>query len=74
MTENTVEIAPETIIGDLLDAYPKAEKVIEGYFGQGCFSCPGMRMESLAFGALMHGKDIEELVRDLQAACATQES
>ena len=74
MTEKTVEVAPETIIGDLLDAYPEAEKVIEEYFGEGCFSCPGMRLESLAFGALMHGKDVEELVRDLKAACAHQES
>jgi hybrid cluster-associated redox disulfide protein len=69
MSQNT-EIAPETIIGDLLDSHPEAEKVIEKYFGAGCFTCPGIRLESLAFGALMHGKDIEELVRDLKAACS----
>ena len=72
MTEKTLEITPDVIIGDLLDAYPEAEQVIERYFGQGCFSCPGMRVESLSFGALMHGKDVEQIVRDLEAACGKE--
>lgn len=54
-----------TIIGDVLKENPKAIKVIEKYFGQGCFTCPGMRMESISFGALMHNIDPEVVVREL---------
>jgi hybrid cluster-associated redox disulfide protein len=56
---------PDMIIGEVLQAHPEAEKVIEKYFGAGCFTCPGMRMESLSFGAMMHGIDPEVVVREL---------
>jgi len=45
-----VKITKDTVIGDVIKINPKAEKVIEKYFGQGCFSCPGMKMESIASG------------------------
>ena len=43
----------------------KARKVIEKYFGQGCFTCPGMKMESISLGALIHNIDPEVVVREL---------
>ena len=55
----------ETVIGDVLKANPAAIKVIEKYFGQGCFTCPGMKMESISFGALMHDLDPETIVKEL---------
>ena len=58
-------ITKVTVIGDILKIKPQAEKVIEKYFGSGCFTCPGMKMESLAFGAMMHGKDPEVLVKEI---------
>ena len=64
MAEKTV-ITKDTIIGDVLKAKPQAEKVIEKYFGQGCFTCPGIRMESISFGAMMHGKDPELIVKEI---------
>jgi hypothetical protein len=42
-----------------------AIKVIQKYFGQGCFTCPGMNMESISFGALMHNMDPEVIVKEL---------
>ena len=55
----------EMVIGDVLKANPNATKVIEKYFGTGCFTCPGMKMESITFGALMHNLDPEVIVKEL---------
>ena len=54
-------------IGEILDAKPEAMKVIEKYFGQGCFTCPGMRTESIAFGATMHNVDPDKMVEEINA-------
>lgn len=64
-----MEITKNTVIGELLKEYPEAIKVIEKYFGQGCFTCPGMKMETLAFGAMMHGVDVEKMVLEIKALC-----
>jgi hybrid cluster-associated redox disulfide protein len=55
----------DTVIGDVLKANPAAIKVIQKYFGQGCFTCPGMNMESISFGALMHNIDPEVIIKEL---------
>jgi hybrid cluster-associated redox disulfide protein len=55
----------DMVIGDILEANPGAIKVIEKYFGQGCFTCPGMQMESISFGAMMHNIDPEVIVKEL---------
>ncbi len=55
------------VIGDVLKANPGAIKVIEKYFGPGCFICPGMKMESITFGSMMHQVDPEVIVRELNA-------
>jgi hybrid cluster-associated redox disulfide protein len=55
----------DTIIGDIIKGNPKATKVIEKYFGQGCFTCPGMNMESISFGAMMHNIDPDTIVKEL---------
>jgi len=52
-------------IGEVISKHPGAEKVIEKYFGSGCFTCPGINMESIAFGAMMHGADPELIVKEL---------
>jgi hybrid cluster-associated redox disulfide protein len=59
------KITKDTVIGDVLKANPAAIKVIEKYFGQGCFTCPGMKMESISFGALMHNIDPELVVKEI---------
>jgi hybrid cluster-associated redox disulfide protein len=55
----------DSLIGDVIDASPAARKVIEKYFGNGCFTCPGVKMESLSFGAMMHNLDTEKIVKEL---------
>jgi hypothetical protein len=49
----------------VLKANPAAINVIAKYFGQGCFTCPGMKMESISFGAMMHNIDPEVIVKEL---------
>ena len=54
-----IEVTKDSIIGDVIKAVPGAEKVIEKFFGNGCFTCPGINVESIAFGATMHNTDPE---------------
>jgi hybrid cluster-associated redox disulfide protein len=60
-------ITTETIIGDVLTIKPEAIKVIEKYFGQACFTCPGMKMESISFGAMMHNVDPHKVVEEINS-------
>ncbi|HBH62042.1 MAG TPA: hypothetical protein DDX85_09960 [Nitrospiraceae bacterium] len=60
------EITKDSIIGDVIKNVPGADKVIEKYFGNGCFTCPGINMESIAFGATMHNMTPEIVVNDLK--------
>ncbi len=62
------KIDKEMNIGEVLDKYPQASKVFQKYFGQGCFNCPGSRMETISFGALMHNQDPNAIVDELNAA------
>lgn len=55
----------DTNIGEVINSSDAAKKVIEKYFGNGCFTCPGVKMESLSFGAMMHNIDPEKLVKEL---------
>lgn len=55
----------DSIIGDVVKESPEARKVIEKYFGNGCFTCPGINMESLSFGSMMHNLDPEKIVKEL---------
>jgi hybrid cluster-associated redox disulfide protein len=59
------KVTKDSVIGDVLKEHPRAVKVIEKYFGKGCFTCPGMKVESLSFGAMMHNVDPEVLVREI---------
>jgi len=57
----------DMVIGDVLKMNPAAIKVIEKYFGKGCFTCPGMQMESISLGAMIHDIDPEVIVKELNA-------
>ena len=57
----------DMIIGDILTAKPASRAVIEKYFGDGCFTCPGIMWESLSFGAAMHNRSVEDIVAEINA-------
>ncbi len=63
MTES--KISKDMSIGDVLENYPSTEEVFLKFFGQGCFTCPGAKMEDIAFGATMHGMDADVVVEEL---------
>ncbi|MFA5354672.1 MAG: DUF1858 domain-containing protein, partial [Thermodesulfovibrionales bacterium] len=58
-------VTKDTVIGDLIRDNPEATKVIQKYFGNGCFTCPGMKVESISFGAMMHNVDPEKMVQEI---------
>ena len=65
MEKTTAKFHKNMNIGEVLSTHPGVEKVIEKYFGRGCFTCPGMKVESITFGATMHGIDPEAMVKEL---------
>lgn len=54
-------------IGEVIKKYPEARKIFQKHFGKECFNCPESQRETIYFGALMHNKDVEEIIRDLNA-------
>ena len=68
MTTAKKVITKDSIIGEVIKDNPKAKAVIEKYFGGGCFSCPGINMESISFGATMHNLDPEKIIKELNDA------
>ena len=61
-----IEITKASVIGDVIKSVPGAEKVIQKYFGTGCFTCPGINMESIAFGSTMHNIDPQKIVDEIK--------
>lgn len=61
-----IEITKNSIIGEIIREVPGADKVIQKYFGNGCFTCPGLNVESIQFGSAMHNTDPEKVISDLK--------
>ncbi|RJQ42681.1 MAG: DUF1858 domain-containing protein [Gaiellales bacterium] len=61
-----IVINGDTILGDIVEHVAGGAEVIEKYFGNGCFTCPGIRMESINFGSTMHGIDAEVIIKELK--------
>lgn len=70
----TNPINPDMIIGEMLQMFPETQPVILRYFGSGCFTCPGMSMENLSFGASMHNVDVNAMVEELNAVVLEKEA
>ena len=60
-----IDVTRDSVIGDVIRNVPGAEAVIRKYFGTGCFTCPGINMESIAFGAAMHNLDPENIISEI---------
>ena len=61
-----VEVSRDSVIGDIIKTVPGAKDIIQKYFGTGCFTCPGINMESIAFGAAMHNVDPEKIIEEIK--------
>ena len=64
-----MKITKNTTIGDLLDEYPDAEKILRKYLGEvGCLTCPMRAMETLENGATVHKLSkpkLDKMVKEL---------
>ncbi|MDF1536314.1 MAG: DUF1858 domain-containing protein [bacterium] len=58
------KITGEMTFNEVLRAYPDTVKVLRKY-GMNCFGCLGAEAESLEYGAVAHGVDLEALLKDL---------
>jgi hybrid cluster-associated redox disulfide protein len=61
------KITKDSIIGDVIKMSPEAKAVIQKYFGNGCFTCAGINMESISFGSMMHNLDPNKIVDEINA-------
>ncbi len=59
------KVNKDSIIGDVIREVPGAKAVIQKYFGNGCFTCAGINMESIAFGSMMHNLDPNKIVDEI---------
>jgi hybrid cluster-associated redox disulfide protein len=69
MGARTKKYTRDSLIGEVIAASPKAKSIIEKHFGGGCFTCPGIKVETIAFGAMMHNMDPEKIVEELNETC-----
>lgn len=58
-------VTKDSIIGEVIRDHPGAREVIQKSFGGGCFTCPGINMESISFGAMMHNLDPEKVIKEI---------
>ncbi|MEO5360244.1 MAG: DUF1858 domain-containing protein [Nitrospirota bacterium] len=61
------KVTKDSVIGTAIKESPNAKAIIEKYFGGGCFTCPGINMETIAFGSMMHNMDPQKIVDEINA-------
>lgn len=66
--EEDFKITKKSSIGEIFTKYPETEPVFQKYFGSGCFTCPGSKMEDIAFGAMMHNIQPDKIIEELNEA------
>ncbi|HZK32987.1 MAG TPA: DUF1858 domain-containing protein [Tissierellaceae bacterium] len=60
-----MEITKDTLIGELIRNKPEAAETLMT-FGMGCVGCPASQMESLEEAAMVHGLELEKLMKALK--------
>lgn len=61
-----MEVTKEMTIGEILRIKPEVAPVLLE-IGMHCLGCPSAQAESLEEAAMVHGIDIEELMKKVQA-------
>lgn len=65
MTEDKTKVTKDSTIGQVIKDVPGARAIIEKYFGNGCFTCQGINVESIGFGSMMHNMDPDKIVKEI---------
>ena|GEM_PF-3638754 len=61
-------ISPEMTVGKLLEEYPELTAIMEEVLSANCQNCPAAHNETLRLSAILHGAELDELLRRLKAA------
>ncbi len=61
-----MKVTKDMLIGELIRNKPEAAEILMT-FGMGCVGCPSSQMESLEEAAMVHGLDLEKLMKALNA-------
>lgn len=59
-----MEITKDMLIGELIRKKPETIETLMS-FGMGCVGCPSSQMESLEEAAMVHGLDLDKLMKAL---------
>lgn len=65
MEKKEGKVTGDSLIGEIIARSPEAKAIVEKYFGTGCFTCPGIKVESVSFGAMMHNVDPAKLIKEI---------
>ena len=57
-------VTKQTTINDIISAYPEAMRFFNG-LQMSCGSCFAVKFDTLENGALMHGMDVDVLIKQL---------
>jgi hybrid cluster-associated redox disulfide protein len=66
------KITKDMTFNEVLRAYPDTIKVLRKHNMQ-CFGCLGAEAESIEYGAIAHGVDIDSLLKQLNEAVGQDE-
>ena len=66
MRKKKINIKKTMTIGELLQLNENVSTVLMG-FGLHCFGCPMSQMETLEEAAMVHGMDVDVLMKEIQA-------
>lgn len=61
-----MEITKDMLIGEIIRMKPEVVEILMS-FGMGCVGCPSSQMESIEEAALVHGLDLDKLMKALNA-------
>lgn len=61
----TGKITRDWTIGEIRDLGEEANKVMDKVFGPGCFGCQNSKTKTIEFGATVHGKDVDAVLKEL---------
>ncbi len=62
-------ITKDTVIGDILDMAPETAPVFLA-IGMHCLGCPSSRGETVEEACMVHGIDVEELLKEVNGIIA----
>lgn len=60
------KVTKDTLIGDLLSIAPESAEILLA-IGMHCLGCPASRAESLEEACMVHGVDVDEVLKKINA-------